>query len=724
VATPPFSIAVIGCGTMAEQFHLPVLAGHEQLRLAVLVDRNLQRARQLASRYGVEAVADIDDLQPGSITAAVIATPPYHHHPGAVALMRRAVHVLVEKPMAFDAAQAQDMVATAEQHGVVLSIGVYRRLLPVTRLLRALIEREDYGRPLRFSVEWGGLGGFASATLGLLRKELAGGGVLIDLGSHVFDQLLAVFGGDITVERYRDDSRGGVEADCEARLRVGPIGAQVEGVVRLSRVRSLSGRIEIECEHATLSTAISDRFEVTVRRHDRQTAVVLREAGATDVSWFETYRAEIDDFVKAIADGSDPQLSGSSVLPTVRAIDACYRQRQPLALPWLDVAPLNPAERSTRRKRVLITGAGGFIGGRAAEMLSQSGEWDVRALVRQPAHASRVARLAVDLVQGDLKSDPDVERALEGCDAVLHAAIGTAYGQPKEIHAVTVAGTARLAASARRRGIERFVHISTIGVHDSRLAGIIDETTPIAPSTGDGYGSTKALAEAAVRREETLGLSVAIVRPGCVYGPYGFTFVINPLRALARGRLAVMDAEPANTVFVDNLVEALRRALLAPPDAVRGQAFPISDGDSSSWIDYYGFFARQIGTAILRDAEPPVQAVQRRGFFRGVADVLLSPEGKGFAKRVLNSDPMGTLPRWALERFPSLEPRLREAAGMNEPDIYRRPQPAPGGIVRFSGWKSPVSIVHAERRLGYNPAVPPDRALALTWDWAQYARIV
>jgi nucleoside-diphosphate-sugar epimerase len=632
--------------------------------------------------------------------------------------------VLVEKPMALDTLQAEAMVAAAAEHGVVLSVGVYKRLLPVTCLLRAMIGDRDYGRPLRFSIEWGGMGGFASATLGLLKKEQAGGGVLIDLGSHVFDQLTALFGGDITIEDYRDDSRGGVEADCEVTLRVGPAGAHVSGVVRLSRVRKLSGLIEIECERATLSTTVNERFEVTVNRHDGSRAIVVRQTGPVDVSWFEAYRAEIDDFVTAIVAGREPQLAGASVLPAVRAVDACYRLRQPLTLPWFDVAPRNPAERSMRLKRVLITGAGGFIGGRAAEMLSLSGEWDVRAMVRQAASASRVARLPVDLVQGDLKSDADVARAIDGCDAVLHAAVGTAYGQPREIHAVTVGGTAKLAAAARRAGVERFVHISTIGVHDPQRAGIIDENTPVAPRSGDGYGSTKALAEAAVRREEALGLSVAIVRPGCVYGPYGFTFVVNPLRALAQGRLVVGDAEPANTVFVDNLIEAFRCALLAAPDAVRGQAFPISDGDTVDWFEYYDFFARRLGSTVRREAAPIVQNAGGAGFLKGVSDVLLSAEAKGFAKRLLNSDPIGTVPRWALERFPALEPRLRDMAGMNEPTIYRRPQADPGGPMRFSGWKSRISIEHAQRRLGFTPSVSREHALALTWDWARYARIV
>src|SRR5262249_23716402 len=161
------------------------------------------------------------------------------------------------------------------------------------------------------------------------------------------------------------------------------------------------------------------------------------------------------------------------------------------------------------------------------------------------------------------------------------------------IQAVTVEGTARLAAAAREAGVRRFVHISSIGVHDSRHEGTIDETTPVAPPRGDWYGRTKAQAEEAVRAEDGRGLSAVVLRPGIVYGPYGFTFVINPLRALAAGRLVLEDSAdtPANTVFVDNVVEAIVCGLEADGAAFRGQAFPLSDGDGCTWGEYFDFFA-------------------------------------------------------------------------------------------------------------------------------------
>src|SRR5436190_4796968 len=75
-------VALVGCGAIAKSLHLPVLAGHEGVELAALVDRDVARAGELARGYGVPAVlADVNDLDPRRIDAAIVATPPQHHAP-------------------------------------------------------------------------------------------------------------------------------------------------------------------------------------------------------------------------------------------------------------------------------------------------------------------------------------------------------------------------------------------------------------------------------------------------------------------------------------------------------------------------------------------------------------------------------------------------------------------------------------------------------------------
>src|SRR5262249_21421612 len=124
--------------------------------------------------------------------------------------------------------------------------------------------------------------------------------------------------------------------------------------------------------------------------------------------------------------------------------------------------------------------------------------WQVRALVHNPANASRLARLPVEMVQADLGAEQEVQRLVEGCDAVVHCAIGTTWGDRRKIFAVNVEGTRTLARVARVEGVRRFVHLSTIAVHDPDMSGTIDEATPVRPMKGSDYGESKAEAERVV----------------------------------------------------------------------------------------------------------------------------------------------------------------------------------------------------------------------------------
>src|SRR4051812_33107854 len=78
----PVRVAVVGCGAISRGYHIPVLAGHEDVCLAALVDRDVERAKTLARAYGIGTVlADASLLTPDLIDAALVATPPSHHAP-------------------------------------------------------------------------------------------------------------------------------------------------------------------------------------------------------------------------------------------------------------------------------------------------------------------------------------------------------------------------------------------------------------------------------------------------------------------------------------------------------------------------------------------------------------------------------------------------------------------------------------------------------------------
>ena len=247
-------LVVVGCGAVTRNSLLPVLAGHDQIELVALVDRDLARARELAEAYGIARVHDdASAVGASEADAAVVATPPAHHAPATLDFLGRGWHVFVEKPMAISTSDADAMVEAADAAERVLSVGLYRRLLPVARLLRGLIERETFGKPVSIDVEEGGEYQLAARHAlrpdqGRRRRRRADR----SRDSHLIDQVRFLVPGDWRRISYADNARGGIETDCEARFEIasrwGPVPVRLE----LSRTRELRGTIQVRCERATL----------------------------------------------------------------------------------------------------------------------------------------------------------------------------------------------------------------------------------------------------------------------------------------------------------------------------------------------------------------------------------------------------------------------------------------------------------------------------------------
>jgi predicted dehydrogenase/nucleoside-diphosphate-sugar epimerase len=742
-STGKLRLAVIGCGAISQSLHLPVLAGHERTRLVALVDRAIGRAQQLATGYGVpQALDDAGALRAEEVDAAIIATPAAHHAPCAIDLMQRGIHVLVEKPMATSATDAEAMVRVADETGCRLAVGYFRRLYPSLRLMKSLLDQRFLGQPLRFVAEGGGMYSWAAATLANMRRDLAGGGVLIDYGSHILDLLFYLFDEPVDILDVQDNNLGGVESDCSIHARLSFHGTPIEGSIELARTRAVGNFIRVECEHGHLVFDVNERFRLRVvpagdRAVDpftnlsRPFVLESRWSDASeDESWFETFRTQIDDWIDAIQHGREPRLSGRSALPTARMIERCYVGRASMSEPWVweGVADARPA----RGKTVLLTGATGFIGGRAAEMLALRDGWTVRAIVHNPGHASRLARLPVELVQGDLQDEGALRELLHGCDAVVHCAVGTAWGQPRELFKVTVEGTRALAEAALQAGVGRFVHLSTISVYgdDGAMTGTIDETTPVRPPKGSEYGEHKAAAERAVLEVARRGLAATVFRPARVYGPFSRIFIERPLAAMGAGRFQWLGNPhvPADMVYVDSVAHAISLALDAPADRVAGEVFGISDGDPVTWYDFYAFFAAALGLDITRVSSVDRQtrsAERPRSLAAGVKNIVTSPEFKKLGRKVLDTDPIGTLPRWMLQRVPATERIARRMVGADDSlPVYRREGGVAGEIVWMGSGGALSNIDKVRAVLGFEPPVSRPRALELTCQWARHARIV
>jgi nucleoside-diphosphate-sugar epimerase len=542
---------------------------------------------------------------------------------------------------------------------------------------------------------------------------------------------------------YADNASNGIETDCVAKFRLLRGGAAVPARVELSRTRKLRNSIRIEGSRGVLEWMFGERSRLLVDQGRRFVDRGAARPVVTEARWgdeieqpgFEGFRAQIDDWLQAIDGAGAPELSGESVVPTVQLIEECYERRVPLEEPWFTEAlPRAPVAEPAAgaKRRVLVTGASGFIGCRLVERLHFGSSWQPRALIRNPGRAVRLARMPIEFAIGDLASPSDLAKALEGCEAVVHGGIGTSWRRSERV-ATNVEGTRNLVNAALRAGVKRFVHISTIAVYGNRVTGTITEETPPNPQKGWDYGESKYAAEQIVLEAAARGLPAIVLRVAVVYGPHNMTVVTRPLQHLVQNRLFLVDCgnTPSNTIYIDNLCEGIRLALDAPA-AVNGETFVLSDDDGYTWGEYFGYFADALGARVQHIAknlsseaivQPPTSALKR--WYGSTRDLLTSSEAKGLAKRIYLSEPWGTPARWFIDTYPAAAHALAARIRSPEPFVYR-PKPGPEGLPVFKvdPITARVSTGKAERILGFHPLVSRRRAMELTLAWARDARIV
>jgi predicted dehydrogenase len=323
-----FRVAVVGCGAVAEHRHLPALAQRNDCTLAAVVDSNQERARRLTRSFGEPALlTDFRPLLAMSIDLAIVALPNHLHAPVSTELLRAGIHVLVEKPIAPSVAQCDEMLAAAEEGHALLAVGMMRRFIHASRLVKSAIDSNLIGRIHSIDMRDGYVYGWPITTDFAFRREAAGGGVLMDTGAHTLDQLLWWMG-EIRSYEYFDDNEGGVESECLLRAT---LQSGAKATIELSRNRNLRNTARLygergEIEVSLLGNTLRLGFEGAGMQMIGQGSPTCAAAPQTQV---DIIRREHDDMLDAIRTGSVPEVPGSEARRSLALIEACYSQRRP-----------------------------------------------------------------------------------------------------------------------------------------------------------------------------------------------------------------------------------------------------------------------------------------------------------------------------------------------------------------------------------------------------------
>lgn len=237
--------------------------------------------------------------------------------------------------------------------------------------------------------------------------------------------------------------------------------------------------------------------------------------------------------------------------------------------------------------KLAVLGAGGFVGARAVEAFHLAGCFEVRPIVRRPSSLARLARFALDCRLASALDATQLEAAFRGCDLVLHLATGDAP---------TITGSVRpVHDAAARCGIRRIVYLSSASVHGQAPALGTDETTPLHDRHVLAYNNAKVQAEREWKRLHGRRLvELVVLRPSIVYGPRS-RWITTCAEELWNGRAYLIDdgAGLCNTIYVDNLLHAIRLAFTVPE--ADGQTLLVGDGEVVTWRDFYEAVAVGIG---------------------------------------------------------------------------------------------------------------------------------
>lgn len=682
-------LAIIGCGAITQAGHLPAAARVAGVNVIGLIDLDTARARALAESHGIKhATGAIGDL-PCLPDAAILALPHHLHAQLGTDLLRRGVHVLVEKPMALSVAECDEMIHAANAAGAVLSVGMVRRFLPEIRLAKKLLDSGIIGSIRSFDVREGRIYDWKTASDFFLKRSAAGGGVLTDAGVHVLDTVLYLLG-DFEVIRYADDSYGGVEAEAEVKLL---LSNGATGFIELSRTRNLRNTTRIEGDQAVLEIDLVAR-RVLLHREGSTMEVEL-EPGPFG---HDIFTAQLADWVDAIRNHRAPVVDGVQGRESIALMEACRGKRTLLRLPWVRTAAAETSSpqrsMSLRGRRVLVTGGTGFIGARVVEKLILEHAAVPRVLSRKLANAARVARFDVEIFPGDVTNRASVAKAIEGCDVVIHCAYGN-EGDHDHQRAVNVDGTAIVAGEARRAGVRRMVHLSTIAVYGKTPDGDVDESTPLADA-GDHYSQTKREAEQVLQDQHgNSALSFTIIRPTCVYGPYGLAFTIDPIQQLATRKVVLINGGEGlcNAIYIDDLVDGILLAAVEP--AASGETFLMAAETPLTWRDFYAAYEQMLG----KESTIGMTIEELRTYARREAE-----------RKTWEEELSERLRRMGVGQ--QIEPR---------PELFRAP--SEHGLAFYSS-RTRFRIDKAKRLLGFQPAASFDNGIDLTGQWARWAGLI
>jgi predicted dehydrogenase len=319
-------VAIVGAGHVAQIAHIPAYVNNPRAELVAIVDEDPVKGKKLKNQYGCKSFFEdlTEMLNTVEVDAVDICTPNYLHAPMAIAALRAGRHVLCEKPLARNAAEAKLMVDMAKKSGRFLMVAMNNRFRDDVRMLHTFIQGGELGDVqiaktgwLRRAEDWHSRGWFTE-------KGKAGGGALLDLGIPITDIAVWAVGlknpTRVTCSVYGKTGRRGVEESACAMVHFSG-GACL--ILEVSWNLKTPKDVTYLQVFGSKGGAVMHPLTIHKAMHGHLVNVTP-ELSLRKNYYKETYKQEIDHFIDCILQNKPPLTTGEEAMAVLRILDAMY----------------------------------------------------------------------------------------------------------------------------------------------------------------------------------------------------------------------------------------------------------------------------------------------------------------------------------------------------------------------------------------------------------------
>ncbi len=316
---------IIGCGAITESTYLPYFKKSRTARLTGLVDTNENRYLSLSKGFDLSyAGKDLRSMFK-YVDAVIVAAPNHLHYSISMACLEAGKHVLCEKPITITSQECKKLISIAKKHSLILSVAHVRRFYPAVRQIKEIIINKKLGNIISFDFKEGTVFSWPSVSGFYFDKNKSGGGVLMDIGTHLLDLLFWWLPFDIEYFKYEDDNLGGVEAF--AKIDIG-FANNITGTIELSRLSILNNYYTINFEAGNIKwNPFNPRKLYIQKGTKRQETIKANKKNSVEDL--------LNNFTSAVQNHNNPEVSGSDSLKTIQFVESCYHSRKLLSLEWL-----------------------------------------------------------------------------------------------------------------------------------------------------------------------------------------------------------------------------------------------------------------------------------------------------------------------------------------------------------------------------------------------------